>query len=1177
MRDVPSSLRFRLPGLIVAVLVPACPAAAQAESVDRATIEQRMRDVEAATIGQVDKDAAKKTWQEALGELARAETATREAAEFERQAKEAPTLLAKVLAEIEAGAETADPSPAPNTPLDQLEVQAKQAEAAQRVAEQELSALTQETDRRKRRLATLPAEIEAARGALRELEASIGAPRRAGAEKPVERATRDLALAKRDATRSELARLEAELRCYTARSGLLRKRRELAGLHVIATSNLAKAWTRLVAEERRQRARAAEDQEQLLAAQVARYPAVRAYQAESQRLGERNRALLAEQERAEKELRECKDERARLRKSFLAIRPRLRSGLTDAVGLLLRQALLKLDDPDVLRHQARRRHQRIAELDYDRIVREGEQEGLSNPAAVDVEAARLLAGVRDPTQPVRAIIREVVQAKKENLDALVTAYGRLTSTLLDLDAQSGTLIQAIETFQSYIREHVLWARSVAKGKLPDPDQTMEAVRWVAQPRAWSELLLDSLQLEAPYVILFTVWLLAIVLLLVTARRIRRSLRSLADLVAKERTDRFSLTVRALLHTVLLAAPIPLTLLLLHVLLRVGARPTEFSLAAREAFRATAWFLLPLWLLRHGLTPRGLCAKHFRWPIAATKALRKHLRWYVPVAAAALFVATMLDRQRNVQWHESLGRISFLIGVVALAVFLTIVLRPKGAVLGELLTKYRSSWLHGSRLIWYPFLAGAPLVLAVLALLGYFYTATHIESLLHRTIWFLLGLVALHALLLRWWFVKRRRLAVQQANVQAKEPERADRALSSSEAPAAEESGFLDLPGLHHQARQLFRAAIAVSIVVGLYGIWAEALPALRILERVQIWPTVRVLEVSERASLPRLLDTAPAPERKGEAPPPDSASADDRAVVQSPARGPIPVVPAPDKGGEAAETIVSLADLGLAVILLLITMSLARHLPALLEITLLKSVRTDTGGRYAITTLLRYAVAVAGIVMAFSALGIGWTHLQWLIAALTFGLAFGLQEIFANFISGLIILFERPVRIGDLVTVGGVHGFVSKIRMRATTITDWDRKELLVPNKEFITGQLVNWTLSDPITRIKVPVGIAYGSDTALARDILLEIAHTCCHVLEQPRPKAIFHRFGESSLDFELRVFIDDMDQWPSLMNELHDRIHKEFRQAGIEIAFPQRDLHVRSAEPLVELIDRQRALKEA
>ena len=257
---------------------------------------------------------------------------------------------------------------------------------------------------------------------------------------------------------------------------------------------------------------------------------------------------------------------------------------------------------------------------------------------------------------------------------------------------------------------------------------------------------------------------------------------------------------------------------------------------------------------------------------------------------------------------------------------------------------------------------------------------------------------------------------------------------------------------------------------------------------------------------------------------------------------------------------VNLGDILFAVLILLITFFIGRNLPGLLEIAILQKLPLQAGVSFAVTSITKYIISIIGIVIAFDAIGIGWAKVQWLVAAVTVGLGFGLQEIFANFVSGLIILFERPIRVGDIVSVGTVNGKVTRIRMRATTITDWDRRELLVPNKEFITSQLINWTLSDPITRVVIPVGIAYGSDTQKARDLLLQVAQNSPLVLDDPKPQAIFRRFGESSLDFELRVFIPDRDRWPKLMHEMHTNIDQAFRAANIEIAFPQRDIHVRS-----------------
>jgi potassium efflux system protein len=200
----------------------------------------------------------------------------------------------------------------------------------------------------------------------------------------------------------------------------------------------------------------------------------------------------------------------------------------------------------------------------------------------------------------------------------------------------------------------------------------------------------------------------------------------------------------------------------------------------------------------------------------------------------------------------------------------------------------------------------------------------------------------------------------------------------------------------------------------------------------------------------------------------------------------------------------------------------------------------------------------------FGLLGVRWGHLQWMAAALTVGLGFGLQEIFANFVSGLIVLFERRVRVGDVITVGGVTGTVTSISTRASTLLDFDRKEVMVPNKTLITEQLTNWTLTDAVTRNIVKVGVAYGSDVDAVHRALRRAAHEEPRVLAQPAPDSFFLGFGQSSLDFELRVFVQRVDQRVDITSSLHQRINALLAEAGINIAFPQMDLWVRSAGPL-------------
>ncbi len=249
---------------------------------------------------------------------------------------------------------------------------------------------------------------------------------------------------------------------------------------------------------------------------------------------------------------------------------------------------------------------------------------------------------------------------------------------------------------------------------------------------------------------------------------------------------------------------------------------------------------------------------------------------------------------------------------------------------------------------------------------------------------------------------------------------------------------------------------------------------------------------------------------------------------------------------------------------MVLTIVSAKRLPAIIEILLLQSASVSSGSRYTITTLVNYIIIGFGFFTIFKMLGAEWDKLQWLFAALSVGIGFGLQEIVANFISGIIILFERPIRVGDYVSVGDNEGVVSKIQIRATTILTRDRKELLVPNKEFITGQLLNWSLSDPTTRLILPVGVAYGSDIPLARKLLLEAAEENEQVLKEPGPQVLFYNFGDNSLDLQLRCFIDDVNARLKISSEINEAINIKFNAAHISISFPQRDVHLDIKQPI-------------
>ncbi len=232
--------------------------------------------------------------------------------------------------------------------------------------------------------------------------------------------------------------------------------------------------------------------------------------------------------------------------------------------------------------------------------------------------------------------------------------------------------------------------------------------------------------------------------------------------------------------------------------------------------------------------------------------------------------------------------------------------------------------------------------------------------------------------------------------------------------------------------------------------------------------------------------------------------------------------------------------------------------------------RLDLGARQAIATLTRYVVLLLGLLIILQTAGINLTTLNVLAGAVGIGVGFGLQNVVSNFISGLIIMFERPIKIGDRIVVDNIEGDVVDIGARSTVVLTNDNINIIVPNSKFITENVVNWKYNDAKVRMKVAVGVAYGSDLRKVEKLLLEVAEAEADVIADPAPVVRFMEFGDSSLNLELRVWTTSgVTRKGRLVSALNFAIYDKFQQNGIEIPFPQRDLHIRSGTVAVKKED--------
>ena len=404
----------------------------------------------------------------------------------------------------------------------------------------------------------------------------------------------------------------------------------------------------------------------------------------------------------------------------------------------------------------------------------------------------------------------------------------------------------------------------------------------------------------------------------------------------------------------------------------------------------------------------------------------------------------------------------------------------------------------------------PVVLIALIALGYYYTALNLVTHIINTYiaWVVWSLVR-HTIY-RGVTVASRRLAYRrlQEKRQQKQQDSSDASASDDVVVITEQEEGLDLNEVRSQLLRFADLFIWTALFAIFYYVWSDLVTVVSYLRDITLWQQTSTTEA-----------------------------------------------------GVVTETI-SLFNLIVALIIVVITYILVRNIQGILEILLFSRVKLSQGTPYTITTLLTYILVAVGGAWAFSTLGMSWSKLQWLFAALSVGLGFGMQEIFANFVSGIILLFERPIRVGDTVTINDVTGTVAKIRIRAITMIDPDRKEVIVPNKSFVTGQVTNWALSNTVTRLVISVGVAYGSDLELVKRLLLQAANEQPSVLKDPEPRALFLTFGASTLDHELRVYVGQVSERNDTLDALNRRVNQLFAENNIDIAFNQLDIFIKNKD---------------
>ncbi|MGH8499403.1 MAG: mechanosensitive ion channel domain-containing protein, partial [Methylococcales bacterium] len=522
---------------------------------------------------------------------------------------------------------------------------------------------------------------------------------------------------------------------------------------------------------------------------------------------------------------------------------------------------------------------------------------------------------------------------------------------------------------------------------------------------------------------------------------------------------------------------------------------EFARAVGRGFCAMS---IPLFLLQTFycvFAPNGIAELHLKWRQKAVSALESQVRWLRFVVIPCVFFISLTASQSETEYSDSLGRLALIVLLFAISIGLGKILHPMRGALRYFLAEHYTSLIFRTRFIWYSIIVIIPLVIAGFAAAGFLASAIELQEKSIATI--RIGFIALfiHQLAIRWLRLYNRELALKKLIEKRQVEKTAKPAGEAGESISAVDPSEIDISTINTQTTRALMAVTVFGTLIMLWLLWQDVLPALAILNEWILWQK--------------------------------SVTVDGVETIKP----------------------IALSNLLISSLYILAALTAIRNLPGLMEVLIMNRFSIDSGSRYAINQLIGYALIAATVVLIAAELGGQWSQLQWLVAALGVGLGFGLQEIFANFISGIILLFERPIRIGDTVTVGEVSGTVTRIQIRATTITDWDRKDLVVPNKTFITDKLINWTRTDNITRILIPIGIAYGSDTVLAHRIITEIVRSHPLVLKEPESTVFFVSFGESSLNFEIRLFVKDISNRLPLTHDLHMQLNQDLNKHGIEI----------------------------
>ena len=714
---------------------------------------------------------------------------------------------------------------------------------------------------------------------------------------------------------------------------------------------------------------------------------------------------------------------------------------------------------------------------------------------------------RDPSyEPYREQLIQLIRQRRALSDELYNTMSDGLTIAIDLRAKYNELNTTVGTLTTSINDHLFWLASNQGISLDFITnfyptfmlQFRNFLRYTTTELVTHEILINYIQVLIPLLLIGFIFKRATPFFV----RLTNELALRLD----KASDNYTVTPRALIYHFFLILPKVAFITL------IGSIFIFFTVDDFDS-QKNITFLLMLHLIcflymRHIMEPNSLVQRHFSVSprvIAQNRAIIDQL-WFVSIPM--LMIANMREAEPTKISGDVIGYPLMVFGFLYLTFFAIKTVKRSIERVKPDMTFWTISIIS----------IITPLTITVMLGLGYYYTVIQLLNRVAITLYIcFLYLILSNTLRRELYVAEVKMLSAIRSRMQQQHEAQANAANLTATATATAtpemqgkqrlESFRLEL--VNGRAYKLFNACLLTVFIYFMYQQWNDLAGVLTYLDHIYLWESIKIVD------------------------------------------------------GQTISSTLSLGDVLLAIVIVIVAVVLNHNLPLLIErlFMIRKGVEAKSTS-YTIKLITSYTITTLGVIFAASALGISWDNLQWLVAALSVGLGFGLQEIFGNFVSGIIILFERQLRVGDIVTLSNLSGTVSRIRIRATTITSFDNKEVVIPNKQFITSAVTNWSLSNTVTKLEFAIGVAYDADTNKAKDILRGIIRRCRDLNRDKKPLVFIKSLDASAVTIMCEVFVNEIGKRKAVYDYLSTEALRLFRDHNIEIPFDQLDVTIRNLD---------------